>query len=73
MSEDTEIMRTLGRLEGKIDRLIDSHDLLRADHEITKASLASVKNRMHWYGGALATLGAGWAFLRSYIPSFPVL
>lgn len=57
-------MRTLGRIEGKIDGLVDSHDLLRADHEKTKASLSAVRSKMHWYGGALAMIGVAWVAVR---------
>lgn len=59
-----EIIRTLGRVEGKLDLLIDNHDDLKEDHETTKASLASVQKKVNWYSGAIATVGLLGLFLK---------
>lgn len=63
-SELGQILRSLGSIEGKVGLILANQDQLRADHlrlhddhEVTKGAISSVKSRLNWYSGALATAG----------------
>ena len=49
MSDNNEIARSLGRLEGKVDFLIDLH-------KGTSKRLGAVEKRSWWIGGAMAVV-----------------
>jgi Ser/Thr protein kinase RdoA (MazF antagonist) len=58
MSDLTEIHRSVGRIEGKLDALaerFEAHDTAAGQVE---ARVRTVENRQHWYSGAGAVLGA---------------
>lgn len=58
MSELAEIHRSVGRIEGKLDTLMD--DLSGRDERTGRLEgrVRTVENRQHWYSGAGAVLGA---------------
>jgi hypothetical protein len=58
MSDLTEIHRSLGRIEGKVDSLVERHDARDKNDEAREERLRTVENRQHWYSGAGAILGA---------------
>lgn len=49
MSDNTELARSIGRVEGKIDLLIDLH-------KGTSKRLGAVEKRSWWIGGAMAVV-----------------
>ena len=58
MSDLTEIHRSLGQIEGKLDSLsarFDAHDVAAGRVE---ARVRVVEGRQHWYSGAMGVLGA---------------
>jgi hypothetical protein len=57
MSE-TELQRTVGRIEGKLDTFIAQ--MGHQDNRTTELEVRTRKleNRQHWYGGVAAAIGA---------------
>ena len=62
-SNDTELMRVIGRIEGKIDGMMTSMTGLHAEHKELKsetndlwAQVNKLENRLNLYAGGLAVL-----------------
>lgn len=63
MSEDiNEIHRSLGRVEGKLDSLIDSFDIDNEErnkkHDTLEKRVSKIEAKQHWYAGAASAIGA---------------
>ena len=63
MHNDSELMRVIGRIEGKIDGMISQHATLHAEHKDLKVlvnkleyRIQQVENRLYLYAGAVAVL-----------------
>lgn len=52
--ETTEIVRSLGRIEGKLDGILRSQVELRADQISLRSEIDGVKAKLHWYSGGVA-------------------
>lgn len=62
MADRSELHRTVGRIEGKLDTFIaqmKAHDDRTTDLEVRTRKLEA---RQHWYAGAAATVGAFIAY-----------
>lgn len=62
MTENTELHRAVGRIEGKLDTFIQqmaSQDDRTTDLEVRTRK---VEGRMHWYSGAAAAIGTLFTF-----------
>jgi hypothetical protein len=70
--------RDLGRIEGKLDQIIETqqgfvarHDKL--DEKITEkhdklaTRIGSVENKIHWYAGGMAVVSASFVFMGDQI------
>jgi len=53
-----EVIRSLGRIEGKQDRFLENHDKLRLDHDKLASKVDAVENKLHWLAGVSAAVGA---------------
>lgn len=60
---DNELMRVIGRIEGKIDGMISQHQTLHSEHKDLKTLVAKleyriqqVENRLYLYAGAVAVM-----------------
>lgn len=53
-----QIMRGLGRIEGKVDSLRDSFQRLRADHEAVESRVRGLENWKWYVIGIAASVGA---------------
>lgn len=53
-----QIMRALGRIEGKVDSLVDSFRRLRADHEAVEGRVRHLENWKWYILGIAASVGA---------------
>lgn len=58
MSELTEIQRSLGRVEGKLDAALTRMDARDQDVEDLRKELRSVDRRQWWLSGVAAAIGA---------------
>ena len=63
IQHDTELMRVIGRIEGKIDGMMSSmaglhveHKELKINYENLRAKVQSMENRMYLYAGAIAVI-----------------
>jgi hypothetical protein len=50
--------RDFGRLEGKVDQLLEIHREDRTARADLEKRVRKVEGRLHWYAGVGATLGA---------------
>lgn len=57
-----DLLRALGRIEGKQDQFLDNHSRLRGDHDKLSSKVDAVENKLHWLAGVTAAVGAS-AFL----------
>ncbi|WP_349434255.1 hypothetical protein [Pararhizobium sp. A13] len=57
-SDINELQRSLGRIEGKTDALLINQDRLREDYDTLKQDVVSLRFKLNWYAGALATAGS---------------
>lgn len=62
-SPDAELMRVIGRIEGKIDGMVASHaglhveyKELRVDYERLRSKIQAVENRMWMWAGGITVL-----------------
>lgn len=62
-TQENELMRVIGRIEGKIDGIISQHSSLHTEHKDLKMlvsklehRLQQVENRLYLYAGAVAVL-----------------
>ena len=62
-TNESELMRVIGRIEGKIDGMIAQHQTLHSEHKDLKAIVSKlelrmqqVENRLYLYAGAVAVL-----------------
>jgi|TARA_R100001443_G_scaffold87571_3_gene94091 outer membrane murein-binding lipoprotein Lpp len=74
MSDDrqTELLLAIGRLEGKVDGLVSSHQNLEVDiRQLSKRvnTLEKEKSRMYGAGVVLALVGSGVMWLISMLKS----
>ena len=74
MSDDrqTELLLAIGRLEGKVDCLVSSHQNLEVDiRQLSKRvnTLEKEKSRMYGAGVVLALVGSGVMWLISMLKS----
>lgn len=53
-----ELYLMLGRMEGKLDSLIASHNESKADHDKLATRVSSLEKSRSWLMGAAATVGA---------------
>lgn len=53
-----EISRSLGRVEGKLDSLIETMKGRDDRADDLDRRVGKVENRLHWYSGAAAALGS---------------
>lgn len=53
-----ELHRSLGRVEGKLDSLIESFGGQDKRHEELDRRVGRVEQRQHWYSGAATIIGA---------------
>jgi hypothetical protein len=74
----TGFERDIGRIEGKLDQIIENqqgftarHDRLdqkiTEKHEKLEGRIGSVENKLHWYTGSIAAAGAAFVFLGDQI------
>lgn len=69
-------MRTLGRIEGKLDTVIDRNEKLRKEQSEQDTRISSLEGSRRYYKGALAVVTLVVAFLLSQVSlpfSFPGL
>ena len=62
VSHDTELMLAIGRLEGKMDALIQSHERLQGDMKALSRrvnTLEKERSRLYGAGFILAVIGSG--------------
>ena len=62
VSHDTELMLAIGRLEGKMDALIQSHERLQGDMKSLSRrvnTLEKERSRLYGAGFILALVGSG--------------
>lgn len=62
-NNDTELMRVIGRIEGKIDGMISQHATLHSEHKELKAmhtvlatKVQQLENRLYLYAGGVAVI-----------------
>jgi hypothetical protein len=53
-----ELLRALGRIEGKQDQFLENHSRLRFDHDKLASKVSAVESKLHWLAGVSATVGA---------------
>lgn len=51
-TEDNELHRTLGRVEGKLDALLESQTVHRNERDEMRREVASLRSRQDRYAGA---------------------
>ena len=62
--ETSEIVRSLGRIEGKLDGILRSQIEMKTEATALRADLDKVKAKLHWYSGGLAALSFVLVFLK---------
>lgn len=65
--ETTEIIRSLGRIEGKIESLIAVQGDLKGEHKLLRKDLDAVNARLNRFSGALAVGSFSLVFLKDKI------
>ena len=63
-----EIQRSLGRIEGSLESIHDDIAEMTKDLKTQNGRLSKVENRVHWYSGFAAALGALLGIGSSHIP-----
>lgn len=61
--EDRELVRSLGRLEGKLDALITTVGAIKEDQKVHDNRISSLEGDRKWILGGAAVLGALLAFV----------
>lgn len=75
MQSDSELMRVIGRIEGKIDGMMASmaslhteHKELKVNYENLRLKVQSMENRMYLYAGAVAVISpVALVFAKNFI------
>ncbi len=60
---ETDLHRAVGRIEGKLDSVIDMLTTGNARHDGFDKRVAAVEKKQAWYSGAAAAVGAIAAYL----------
>jgi hypothetical protein len=63
MTENIELQRAVGRIEGKLDSFIAKLDAGDSRHESAEKRIGAVERKQAWYAGAAATVGAIAAYV----------
>lgn len=56
MSEETEVQRSLGRIEGKLDGVLQSQQRAHEEREVMRKDIDQLKKQDHRYAGAFGVL-----------------
>lgn len=65
MPEVTE--REYGRLENKVDTIIENQERFMKMHEKLEDRIGGVENKLHWYTGSVAAISAVFMFMGDQI------
>ena len=65
MAEISE--REVGRLEQKVDTILENQDRFMAMHDRLEDRLGSVESKLHWYTGSVAAISAMFMFMGDQI------
>lgn len=60
-SEDNEIHRTLGRVEGKLDALLEAQTVQRSERDELRREVSSLRSRQDRYAGAFGIIAVALA------------
>jgi hypothetical protein len=63
MTQDTELHRAVGRIEGQLDTVIEMLKAGDGRHERHEKRIGAVEKRQAWYSGAAAAVGALVAYV----------
>lgn len=59
--------REVGRLEQKVDQIIENQERFMQLHDKLDNRIGSVENKLHWYTGGLAAISATFVFMGEQI------
>lgn len=62
-----EIQRTLGRIEGKQDAMIQSQQALQTNYQTLRGDVDKLKMKLNWYSGCIAALSAAGLFFKDKV------
>ena len=66
MTELQNIDRIVGRIDGKLDSVINELTQITRRAEAIEVRLRSVEGKQHWYAGAAAALGSLIGYFTSH-------
>ena len=62
-----EVQRSLGRIEGKQDQILDNQIILNKVQGEHKNSINRLENRQHWYAGGIAAGAFVIVFFKDFV------
>jgi len=63
MMTDCDLHRAVGRIEGKVDAILDKLEETDARHEKAEKRIGSIERKVHWYSGAAAVVAAALGYV----------